>query len=68
MTIRRLTLQDAVALAKIAADTFKHTFEDTCTPADMDFYLKKYYSLAQMEKELADVDSYYFFIFHISKL
>ncbi|MFM2358702.1 MAG: hypothetical protein RLY16_695 [Bacteroidota bacterium] len=62
MTIRRLTLQDANVLAEIAADTFRHTFEDTCSKADMDFYLKKYYSLEQMQYELADPDSYYFFI------
>lgn len=62
MTIRRLTLHDAAALAEIAANTFEYTFKDTCTAADMDFYLKKYYSLEQMEMELADLNSYYFFI------
>ncbi len=62
VTITRLELKDAAALAEISRKTFYDTFKDTCTPADMQLFLEENYNLAQTESELNNEDDFYFFI------
>ena len=61
ITVRRIELQDAPALAKIGRQTFYDTFIDTCTPADMDLFLEEYFNLPQVQNELSNPYSFYFF-------
>lgn len=61
VTIRRILLEDAPALAKISMETFYDTFTGTCTEADMQLFLKDYYNLAQVQTELSDENDFYFF-------
>ena len=61
ITIKRLELKDAPALAEISRKTFYDTFKDTCTPADMEFFLEENYNLTQTESELNNAEDFYFF-------
>ena len=61
ITIRRLKLADTAALSAISKKTFYDTFAGTCTPADMDLFLKDYFNEQQVAKELSDTDDLYFF-------
>jgi ribosomal protein S18 acetylase RimI-like enzyme len=61
ITIRRILLQDAAALAQISRQTFYDTFTGTCTEADMQLFLEQYYNLVQVQSELANKDDFYFF-------
>lgn len=61
ITIRRIALEDAPALAQISRQTFYDTFTGTCTDGDMQLFLKEYFNLAQVQTELISSDDYYFF-------
>lgn len=61
MTIRRVTLDDAQTLSKLASDTFYNTFKGTCTDEDMEEFLYEYYNIEQVKKELSDKEDYYYF-------
>jgi len=61
MTIRRVTLEDAEVLSKLAAHTFYNTFKGTCTDEDMEGFLVDYFNMEQVKKELSDFDDYYYF-------
>lgn len=53
-TLRRATITDAPALARLAADSFEQTFTGTCTEADMRGYLAETYNEDAFRKLLAD--------------
>lgn len=59
--IRRIGEEDVAALSVIARQTFYDTFTGTCTEADMQGFLNRYYSVAQLGNELADKETYCFF-------
>ncbi len=61
ITIRRILLRDAAALAEISRQTFYDTFTGTCTEEDMQSFLEQYFNLAQVQTELTNADDYYFF-------
>ncbi len=61
VAIRRVSLNDAPALAKISRQTFYDTFTGTCTEEDMQYFLKLYFNLAQVQTELSYPDDYYYF-------
>ena len=61
IAVRRIELQDAPILAKIGRQTFYDTFTDTCTPGDMDLFLEENFNLLQVQNELSNPDSFYFF-------
>ncbi len=61
ITIRRILLRDAAALAEISRQTFYDTFTGTCTEDDMQSFLEQYFNLAQVQTELTNPDDYYFF-------
>jgi diamine N-acetyltransferase len=60
-TIRRVTVNDTAALSALAKQTFYDTFTGTCTEADMQGFLEKYYNEAQLKKELSDPATFCFF-------
>lgn len=61
ITIRRILLNDAIALAEISRQTFYDTFTDTCTEEDMQNFLGEYFNVAQVQMELSNPDDYYYF-------
>ena len=58
--IRRASPADAPLLAELSAVTFFDTFKDTCPADDMQSFLKEFYSIEQVDKELRDKDDFYF--------
>ncbi|WML42282.1 GNAT family N-acetyltransferase [Neobacillus sp. OS1-2] len=65
MTIRmkRCTFEDLQTLQKISIETFNATFEDQNSPENMKSYLKKAFNLKQLEKELSNPFSQFFFVY-----
>lgn len=59
--IRRININDVAALSAIARQTFYDTFTGTCTEADMQSFLNRYYSVGQLSKELMDEETFFFF-------
>ena len=59
--IRRVTINDVLALSVIARQTFYDTFAGTCSQADMQSFLDQFYSQKQLGKELMDAETYCFF-------
>jgi ribosomal protein S18 acetylase RimI-like enzyme len=53
-TIRPATIDDAPALSRLGASTFRETFERENTPDDMARYLAEAFTPAQQAAELAD--------------
>ena len=53
-TIRPAILEDAATLADLGARTFRETFEDHCSPEDLDAFLANTYSETRQRAELAD--------------
>ncbi|MGB8000080.1 MAG: GNAT family N-acetyltransferase [Anaerobacillus sp.] len=61
--IRKCTLEDSRKLQEISYETFKETFKHQNSPENMDAYLEKAFNLNQVEKELANSSSHFFFVF-----
>ncbi len=61
--IRKCTLEDSRKLQEISYETFKETFKHQNSPENMDAYLEKAFNLNQVEKELANRSSHFFFVF-----
>ena len=61
--IRRAVADDAKLIAELSAITFFDTFKGTCTDDDMQGFIKDYFSIEQVEKELQDNDDFYFIAF-----
>jgi len=63
ITIKKCTLEDSRQLQEISYETFNDTFKDQNTPENMKAYLEKAFNLKQLEKELLNVSSQFFFIY-----
>ncbi len=61
ISLRRVVLADAPALAALSRQTFYDTFTGTCTEADMQQFLADYYNVDQVESELRNEADFYFF-------
>lgn len=61
--IRRAVADDAKLIAELSAITFFDTFKGTCADDDMQGFIKDYFSIEQVEKELQDNDDFYFIAF-----
>lgn len=61
INIRRITIEDVASLSTLARQTFYDTFTGTCTEADMQGFLDKFYTEEQLGKELRDTDTFCFF-------
>jgi ribosomal protein S18 acetylase RimI-like enzyme len=60
INIRRASYSDAQILAELSAVTFFDTFKDTCTPDDMNGFIKSYFSIKQIRNELRNLNDFYF--------
>ena len=63
MTIKKCTLEDSLKLQSISVETFTETFKDQNSPEHLNAYLEKAYNLKQLEKELANPSSQFFFVY-----
>lgn len=61
INIRKVSVDDVAALSVIARQTFYDTFAGTCTEADMQGFLDKFYSEEQLGKELLNSNNFCFF-------
>lgn len=61
ISLRRVVLADAPALADLSRQTFYATFTGTCTEADMQQFLQENYNVHQVESELHNEADFYFF-------
>jgi diamine N-acetyltransferase len=52
----------AELLSQLAARLFEETFHGTCSDDDMAYQLQKTYNLDQVNRELADLNDYFFLI------
>jgi diamine N-acetyltransferase len=64
MTInfKQCNLDDIQELQEISYETFNDTFKDQNSPENMTAYLEKAFTLEQLEKELSNPSSQFFFV------
>lgn len=61
--IQKCTLEDLQELQKISIETFTDTFQEQNSPKHLQAYLEKAYNLEQLQKELANPFSQFFFVY-----
>ncbi|AGN35015.1 GNAT family N-acetyltransferase [Bacillus paralicheniformis] len=63
VNIKRCTLEDLQKLQEIGCETFNETFKHQNSPENMKAYLEKAFHLTQLEKELSNKASQFFFVY-----
>ncbi|QQZ09945.1 GNAT family N-acetyltransferase [Heyndrickxia vini] len=66
--IQTCTLEDSRTLQEISYETFNDTFKHENSPENMNAYLKRAYNLTQLEKELSNLSSQFFFVYFNTEL
>jgi diamine N-acetyltransferase len=61
--IKKCTLEDSRKLQEISYETFNETFKDQNSPENMNTYLERAYNIKQLEKELSNISSQFFFVY-----
>lgn len=61
--IKMCTLKDLHKLQEISYETFNETFKHQNTPENMNAYLQRAFHLNQLEKELSNLSSQFFFVY-----
>lgn len=61
--IKKCTLEDINLLLKISRDTFIETFKQQNSPESLNTYLERAFNLKQLEKELSNISSQFFFVY-----
>lgn len=61
--IKKCTLEDERKLQEISYETFNETFRDQNSPENMNAYLERAFSITQLEKELSNTSSQFFFVY-----
>jgi diamine N-acetyltransferase len=67
INIKKCTLEDLHILQEISYETFNETFKHQNSPENMNAYLEKAFNLNQLEQELSNSSSEFFFIYFIQK-
>jgi len=62
ITIKRCNHEDLQTLQEISIETFNATFKDQNSPENMTAYLEKAFNVNQLEKELSNTSSEFFFV------
>lgn len=62
--IRKCTLEDLGLLQDISVGTFHETFKDQNSPESMKAYLDRAFNLNQLEKEMRNSSSEFYFIYY----
>ncbi|PAE33356.1 GNAT family N-acetyltransferase [Bacillus sp. 7884-1] len=63
INIKPCTIEDLSILQEISYETFNETFKDQNSPEIMNAYLEKAFNVKQLEKELSNIFSRFFFVY-----
>lgn len=63
INIKKCTVEDSRKLQEISYETFNETFKDQNSPETMKAYLEKAFNLRQVENELSNISSHFFFVY-----
>ncbi|MBT2289196.1 GNAT family N-acetyltransferase [Paenibacillus albidus] len=63
INIKKCTFEDLGLLQEISVETFNETFMNQNSPENMKTYLEKSFNLTQLEKELSNISSEFYFIY-----
>ncbi|MGX2958264.1 GNAT family N-acetyltransferase [Peribacillus sp. JNUCC 23] len=63
INIKMCTLEDSRKLQKISHETFNETFKHQNSPENMNTYLERALNLKQLEKELSNISSQFYFVY-----
>lgn len=63
ITINKCTFEDLNELQEISYETFNETFKHQNSPENMNAYLERAFTLKQLEKELSNHSSQFFFVY-----
>ncbi|WP_423801834.1 GNAT family N-acetyltransferase [Neobacillus sp. SAB-20_R2A] len=63
INIKKCTLEDLHTLQEISYETFNETFKNQNSPENMIAYLERAFNLNQLEIELSNLSSQFFFIY-----
>ncbi|MDQ0174237.1 GNAT family N-acetyltransferase [Bacillus chungangensis] len=63
INIKKCTLEDSRKLQEISYKTFNETFKNQNSPENMNAYLERAFNLKQLEKELSNISSQFFFVY-----
>ncbi|WP_066300022.1 GNAT family N-acetyltransferase [Bacillus sp. FJAT-29937] len=61
--IKMCALEDLQTLQEISIETFNDTFKNQNSPENMGTYLERAFNLNQLEKELSNMSSEFFFVY-----
>ncbi|MFC0271870.1 GNAT family N-acetyltransferase [Metabacillus herbersteinensis] len=61
--IKKCTLEDSRKLQEISYETFNETFKHQNSLENMNAYLERAFNLKQLEKELSNISSQFFFVY-----
>ncbi|MFJ5769643.1 GNAT family N-acetyltransferase [Psychrobacillus sp. NPDC093180] len=61
--IKECTIKDSSKLQKVSYETFNETFKHQNSSENMNAYLQKAFNLKQLEKELSNASSHFFFVY-----
>ncbi|RXT01935.1 GNAT family N-acetyltransferase [Ammoniphilus sp. CFH 90114] len=63
INIKKCTLEDLRKLQQVSYETFNETFKDQNSPENMNAYLERAFNLPQLEKELDNSSSEFYFVY-----
>ena len=63
INIKKCALEDSRKLQEISYETFNETFKHQNSPENMNAYLERAFNLKQLEKELSNNSSHFFFVY-----
>lgn len=63
INLKKCTLEDSRKLQEISYETFHETFKLQNSPENMNAYLERAFNLEQLEKELSNISSQFFFVY-----
>ncbi|MFJ8248148.1 GNAT family N-acetyltransferase [Peribacillus asahii] len=63
INIKKCTIEDVCILQEVGYETFNETFKQQNSPANMKAYLESAFNLKQLEKELSNTSSEFFFVY-----
>ncbi|MED4205660.1 GNAT family N-acetyltransferase [Neobacillus mesonae] len=61
--LKKCSLEDLLKLQEISYETFTETFKDQNSPENLSAYLERAYNLKQLESELSNISSQFFFVY-----
>lgn len=68
ISIIKCTLEDLLVLQEISYETFNDTFKHQNSPENMNAYLERAFNVKQLEKELSNISSHFFFVYFTNEV